>query len=345
MVSAVASVGFVIVILLTGADMWQSMMAQGFADAREDVNMLIQRDWQRKDFQDMREDAERASERAWDRNYAAQKEFAQHGIQWRVSDAQAAGLHPVFALGGGGAAFAPSASVAVASPSGVPSGGSGSFSSMGQNLARASKAEMTEEQRRFQELQELAVVAQIHERDSAADLNAARAEQIRRQSNASNGLGSSDPNVAVGLPAVGGNSGAGLIQVQPDQPTSYASSDHAVTAAKRPAWSIFRVHSGPGGEWVLPHANSGSEAFESIGEGIAPLWLTIRENMARDPDFLRKNKRYIPFYDEISGAQDFLNELGGSLGRAIAAGLEARPSSGVRRRPYIREDYRWSNKR
>lgn len=32
-------------------------------------------------------------------NWARQKEFAQSGIQWRVQDAQAAGLHPLFALG------------------------------------------------------------------------------------------------------------------------------------------------------------------------------------------------------------------------------------------------------
>lgn len=40
-------------------------------------------------------------------NYERQKEFAQYGIRWKVADAQAAGLHPVYALGGSGAAFAP----------------------------------------------------------------------------------------------------------------------------------------------------------------------------------------------------------------------------------------------
>lgn len=40
-------------------------------------------------------------------NLANQREFAQHGIQWRVADAKAAGLHPLFALSGGGAAYAP----------------------------------------------------------------------------------------------------------------------------------------------------------------------------------------------------------------------------------------------
>lgn len=40
-------------------------------------------------------------------NYERQKEFAQNSIQWRVNDAKAAGLHPLFALSGGGASFSP----------------------------------------------------------------------------------------------------------------------------------------------------------------------------------------------------------------------------------------------
>lgn len=40
-------------------------------------------------------------------NYLMQKEFAQSGIQWRVEDAKKAGLHPLYALGGSGAAFSP----------------------------------------------------------------------------------------------------------------------------------------------------------------------------------------------------------------------------------------------
>lgn len=38
-----------------------------------------------------------------------QQDFAQMGIQWRVQDALAAGIHPIHALSGGGAAYSPSA--------------------------------------------------------------------------------------------------------------------------------------------------------------------------------------------------------------------------------------------
>ena len=41
-------------------------------------------------------------------NAAYQKEFAQHGIRWKVEDAKAAGLHPLAALGSSTATFSPS---------------------------------------------------------------------------------------------------------------------------------------------------------------------------------------------------------------------------------------------
>lgn len=36
---------------------------------------------------------------SWKKNYDAQKEFAQNSIQWRVQDAQKAGIHPLYAMG------------------------------------------------------------------------------------------------------------------------------------------------------------------------------------------------------------------------------------------------------
>lgn len=42
-----------------------------------------------------------------ERNIALQKEFAQSGIQWRVADAKAAGIHPLAALGAQTHSYAP----------------------------------------------------------------------------------------------------------------------------------------------------------------------------------------------------------------------------------------------
>lgn len=40
-------------------------------------------------------------------NNALQKEFAQHGVAWKVKDAQEAGVHPLFALGGNTQGYTP----------------------------------------------------------------------------------------------------------------------------------------------------------------------------------------------------------------------------------------------
>ena len=64
------------------------------------------------------------SMREWDRQSGLQREFAQHGIQWRVADAKAAGIHPIVAMG---------ANVQSGKP--IPIGmQSDTFSRMGQNI-------------------------------------------------------------------------------------------------------------------------------------------------------------------------------------------------------------------
>lgn len=90
------------------------------------------------------------------RSEALQREFAQSGIQWRVEDARKAGLHPLAALGAGGAAYstpsfsvgsvasgrAPSSAVGgFAGPSGNPMGTA--LAGMGQDISRAMLASAT----------------------------------------------------------------------------------------------------------------------------------------------------------------------------------------------------------
>lgn len=68
-------------------------------------------------------------------NMALQKEFAQSGVQWKVADAQKAGIHPLAALGANTTSFSP---VSV---------GSTDYGSMGQDLGRAVKAAMSNSDR------------------------------------------------------------------------------------------------------------------------------------------------------------------------------------------------------
>lgn len=68
---------------------------------------------------------------ASDREYQRQKEFAQNQIRWRVDDAKAAGLHPLFALGQSSASYSPSTFIPGQSET-------GSFSSDGMGAALSS---------------------------------------------------------------------------------------------------------------------------------------------------------------------------------------------------------------
>lgn len=50
----------------------------------------------------------------WKKNYDAQKEFAQNSIQWRVQDAEKAGIHPLYAMGNS-PGYTPSSSMSTGS--------------------------------------------------------------------------------------------------------------------------------------------------------------------------------------------------------------------------------------
>lgn len=77
---------------------------------------------------------------------ALQKEFAQHGIRWRVEDAKAAGVHPLFALGGSTATYSPSA---LSLHGAVPDNSLGQgLAQAGQDIGRAIDATRTERERR-----------------------------------------------------------------------------------------------------------------------------------------------------------------------------------------------------
>ncbi len=71
------------------------------------------------------------------KNYEAQKEFAQNGIRWKVADAKAAGIHPLAALGVNNASFSPS----------FTAGDYSWLGDAGQNLGRAIESKATRAER------------------------------------------------------------------------------------------------------------------------------------------------------------------------------------------------------
>lgn len=78
---------------------------------------------------------------------AQQKEFAQMGIRWRVEDAQAAGIHPLAAVGATGATYSPTGQQLF-----VDDSRANFARSMGQNIQRAISVTSTPYERTVQKL-------------------------------------------------------------------------------------------------------------------------------------------------------------------------------------------------
>lgn len=75
-------------------------------------------------------------------NAEQQERFAKEGIRWRVEDAKAAGIHPLYALGANTTSFSPS----YVGDSGIGN----SLSNMGQDVSRAMMAKATQPERDLQ---------------------------------------------------------------------------------------------------------------------------------------------------------------------------------------------------
>lgn len=82
----------------------------------------------------------KSKKKASTQSYDYQKEFARHGIRWKVEDAKAAGLHPLAALGANTLSFNPSQ---IGDSSDI-------WSNMGQNLQYALSRMKTKEEKAAQ---------------------------------------------------------------------------------------------------------------------------------------------------------------------------------------------------
>ena len=93
-------------------------------------------------------------------NYAAQKEFAQNGIRWKVADAKAAGLHPLAALGAQGYTYNPV--MVGGSDLGLSAVGE-QLANMGQGIDRAMSAKQQAAERHAMQAYE----SQVRQKDLA----------------------------------------------------------------------------------------------------------------------------------------------------------------------------------
>lgn len=220
----------------------------------------------------------RQNRKAEERAAALQKEFAQNGIRWRVEDAKAAGLHPLYALNGQLPQFSPAFSTDAVGPA---------IGAAGQNISRALQAGFTPDERRLHELQLKLLESQIGATDAQA--MAARSEAFRNMQ---------DANASIPIPLSDGSGGSLGETLSPEgiaimgqhvnkAPNSFMPSelDASVGANVNPLWSRFML--GKGREMVLPGGISGdaAEALESLAESPTLMYITYRENVARYPGF------------------------------------------------------------
>lgn len=232
-----------------------------------------------------------------------QREFAQHGIRWKVADAKAAGLHPLFAMGAQSPQFSPTI---------IPDSMGPALSEAGQNVGRAVAATLTP-------LERATAAAQLRVLESQANANDAQAVMFRSEA-----LRNFRPGAEAGIPLSDGSASAlppgqqllpegqmptGIHLAKPQESIIPRSNDPTTAAGINPGWSEFNV--APGMRMVLPTTSSDpAEALESVGESFILMLATYMENKRRygqawTDEFF---KRYVPGGDFFlgKGGRDFV---------------------------------------
>lgn len=225
--------------------------------------------------------AQTASQQA--ANLAAQREFAQNGIRWKVEDAKAAGLHPLSALGASGAAFAPNP---------VVLSDTSHYAATGQNLGRAASAMVSQEERATRQLQLAAAAASVRKDNALSAFYESEAARTRQQSGPTTGTIMRDgmrpgdimePSGAVIRPL----GPRGDIDVSPQFtsngifPQTYPPKDVPVTShtkGENPMWSTYVAE---GGLKIDLPSSAASEGLEAVSESYPVMAFVIQQNMRR----------------------------------------------------------------
>lgn len=197
-------------------------------------------------------------------NEALQREFAQNGISWKVEDAKRAGLHPLYAIGGAGATYTPSAQPLF------------NGAELGQNLSRAAQAFSTAEEQKIKAANLKALEAQA-ERDFAA-ASAYRSEAARLGQSQTPPFSRADLDwfdaKGMGNPQVAQSFAVANPAIQ-EKPLPVAGPNY-LTDDVKPGFQRFNT--AVAGEVILPSSNSMSEAVESMENPAIQLWI-IAENL------------------------------------------------------------------
>lgn len=188
------------------------------------------------------------------RNVAAEKEkeFAKNQVQWRVEDAQAAGIHPLAALG-----MVPMSAPPTVVGEGPPSDGRGdvvgAMGAVGQEALRSIATTMSPEERQLVAINLMS--AKLDVEGKSID-NAIRASQLQKMLSAPPGF--TQDNFMDGQ----GNSG---LRVQPKAATPVVSEPGR--PSQEAGWSPDRTmgNTGKGLTPIIPQAQSESYESDTVG--------------------------------------------------------------------------------
>lgn len=198
-----------------------------------------------------------------------QREFAQNSIRWRVADAKAAGLHPLYALTGQGASYTP---VSVQDSLGP------AISEAGQNVSRAISATSTPAEKVMQDLAIEQAKANIRLTETQ---QMALASEIARNRQAR----------TIGLPGEGpmsemGQASGATAAAEPAKSYQTLPTDAGTASGPTPLWRTFTLTTTPAGQdvpIVLPGGMQGdaAEVLESLAESPVIMAMVMKENIRR----------------------------------------------------------------
>lgn len=198
-----------------------------------------------------------------------QREFAKHGVQWRVEDAKAAGLHPLAALG-----MMP----ASASPIAIGSNTGSAFERAGQHLGGAIASQMSDEDKEMHVANLRVLNSQADKYDAEkASILFSIAEQQRAASTPSplglRGPGMNHlpdgqvPNAPIGL----GDDASGVYELKAPPVMTSEPSAPEIQSGTVPGVAVQRLH--PRLNMLMP-SGEGQEATNEIWNE-TPTWEKI----------------------------------------------------------------------
>lgn len=180
---------------------------------------------------DANREANAKAEAAAAANIAMQKEFAQNGIRWKVEDAKAAGIHPLYALGASSPSFSP-VSVGTAPDMSMPS----AMADMGQNISRAVSATRTAPEKEMATIQLAQAKAQL---DGSVIDNQIKAMQLKNLANPSPSFPAGDSGNFIP-----GQGNSPLVRVKPSERSTSAEGRPAQQAGWVPDVGYARTDTG-----------------------------------------------------------------------------------------------------